>query len=77
MCIQNGESWQHRWMLPCGDFLKQEGVTLITELVGIKNLKTTGNYRLEFDVLEVDTHKVKELIDKLNKAFAMALVEYD
>ena len=45
--------------------------------MGIKNLKTTGNYRLEFDVLEVDTHKVKELIDKLNKAFAMALVEYD
>ena len=42
-----------------------------------KNLKTTGNYRLEFDVYEIDTGKVKELIDKLNKAFVMALVEYD
>ena len=55
----------------------KEGITLTTELVGIKNLKTTGNYRLEFDVYEIDTNKVKELIDKLNKAFVMALVEYD
>ena len=55
----------------------KEGVTLITELVGIKNLKTTGNFRLEFDVYEIDTDKVKELISKINKAFAMALVEYD
>ena len=55
----------------------REGITLTTELVGIKNLKTTGNYRLEFDVFEIDTHKVKELIDKLNKAYVMALVEYD
>ena len=55
----------------------REGITLTTELVGIKNLKTTGNYRLEFDVFEIDTHKVKELIDKLNKAFVMALVDYD
>ena len=56
---------------------KDRGITLTTELVGIKNLKTTGNYRLEFDVFEIDTHKVKELIDKLNKAYVMALVEYD
>ena len=56
---------------------EDKGITLTTELVGIKNLKTTGNYRLEFDVFEIDTHKVKELIDKLNKAYVMALVEYD
>ena len=56
---------------------KLEGITLTTELVGIKNLKSTGVYRLEFDVFEIDTHKVKELIDKLNKAYVMALVEYD
>ncbi len=56
---------------------ENKGITLTTELVGIKNLKTTGNYRLEFDVYEIDTAKVKELIDKLNKAFVMALVEYD
>ena len=56
---------------------ENKGITLTTELVGIKNLKTTGNYRLEFDVYEIDTAKVKELIDKLNKAFVLALVEYD
>ena len=56
---------------------EDRGITLTTELVGIKNLKTTGNYRLEFDVFEIDTNKVKELIDKLNKAYIMALVEYD
>ena len=56
---------------------ENKGITLTTELVGIKNLKTTGNYRLEFDVYEIDTAKVKELIDKLNKAFMMALVEVD
>ena len=55
----------------------KEGITITTELVGIKNLKTTGNYRLEFDVYEIDTDKVKELIDKLNKPFMMALVEYE
>ena len=56
---------------------QKEGVVLTTELVGIKNLKTTGNYRLEFDVYEIDTAKVKDLIDKLNKAYVMALVEYE
>ena len=55
----------------------KEGVVLTTEIVGIKNLKSTGNYRLEFDVYEIDTSKVKELIDKLNKAYVMALVEYE
>ena len=55
----------------------REGITLTTELVGIKNLKSTGVYRLEFDVYEIDTHKVKDLIDKLNKAYMMALVEYE
>ena len=56
---------------------ERDGVVLTAELVGIKNLKTTGNYRLEFDVYEIDTSKVKELIDKLNKAYVMALVEHE
>jgi hypothetical protein len=57
--------------------MEAEGLTLTVELVGIKNLKTTGNYRLEFDVYEIDTEKVKDLIEKINKAFMMALVEYE
>ena len=63
-----------KWSVPKEN---KEGVVLTTELVGIKNLKSTGNYRLEFDVYEIDTSKVKELIDKLNKAYVMALVEYE
>jgi len=52
-------------------------VVLTSELVGIKNLKTQNCYRLEFDVYEIDTPKVKELIDKINTAYVMALVEYE
>jgi len=56
---------------------KQEGTTVTTELVGIRNLKTTGVWRLEFDVFEIDSNKVKGLMDKLNKGLMMALVEID
>jgi len=54
---------------------EEKGIALNVELVGIKNLKTTHNWRLEFDVYEVDTHKVKNLMDKINKALVMALVD--
>ena len=56
---------------------KDNSVTITTELVGIKNLKTTHNWRLEFDVYEIDSAKVKELMDKLNKPLMMALVDYE
>tara|TARA_R100000808_G_scaffold7129_2_gene21041 strand:+ start:1443 stop:1598 length:156 start_codon:yes stop_codon:yes gene_type:complete len=48
---------------------------LNVELVGIKNLKTTHNWRLEFDVYEIDSKKVAELVGQIEKAFVMALVE--
>tara|TARA_R110000803_G_C11717083_1_gene287702 strand:- start:290 stop:469 length:180 start_codon:yes stop_codon:yes gene_type:complete len=54
---------------------KDRGTALNVELVGIKNLKTTHNWRLEFDVYEIDSDKVKELMDKLNKSLVMALVD--
>ena len=54
---------------------KERGIALTVELVGIKNLKTTHNWRLEFDVYEIDSHKVKNLMDKINKALVMALVD--
>ena len=56
---------------------KNEGLALTVELVGIKNLKTTGNYRLEFDLYEIDTPKIKDLVEKLNRPFVMGLVEYE
>ena len=54
---------------------KREGTTLNVELVGIKNLKTTHTWRLEFDVYEVDSPKVKDLMDKVDKPLIMALVD--
>lgn len=54
---------------------EEKGIALNVELVGIKNLKTTHNWRLEFNVYEIDTHKVKNLMDKINKALVMALVD--
>jgi len=54
---------------------KDEGVALNVELVGIKNLKTTHTWRLEFDVYEIDSHKVKDLMDKIDHPLVMALVD--
>lgn len=55
---------------------KKENKTALTaQLVGIKNLKITGAWRIEFDVFEVETEKVKDLMDMLNKTVAMGLVE--
>jgi hypothetical protein len=51
--------------------------TITVELVGIKNLKSTHTWRLEFDVYEIDSHKVKDLFEQLNKALMMALVNLD
>ena len=56
---------------------RDEGITLNVELVGIKNLKTTHVWRLEFDVYEIDSHKVKDLMDKIDHPLIMALVNND
>ena len=42
---------------------QSEGIALNVEVVGIKNLKTTHTWRLEFDVYENDSPKVKDLMD--------------
>ena len=57
--------------------MEDKGVTFNVELVGIKNLKTTHNWRLEFDVYEIDSENVKNIMDKLNKSLVMGLVEYE
>ncbi len=57
--------------------MEDKGVSLNVELVGIKNLKTTHNWRLEFDVFEVEADKVKDLMDMLNKTLAMGLITHD
>ena len=54
---------------------KKDNVTLTTELVGIKNLKTTHNWRLEFDVYEIDNDKVKQLMDIIDKPVVIGIIE--
>tara|TARA_R100000655_G_scaffold37330_1_gene72004 strand:+ start:345 stop:530 length:186 start_codon:yes stop_codon:yes gene_type:complete len=56
---------------------ESNSVALSVELVGIKNLKTTHTWRIEFDVYEIDSSKVKELMDMINKPVSMGLVEID
>jgi len=56
---------------------QSEGVTLNVELVGIKNLKISKTWRLEFDVYEIDSPKVKDLMDKVDTPLVMALVDND
>jgi hypothetical protein len=59
------------------DVTKSKDIALNVELVGIKNLKMTHTWRLEFDVYEIDSHKVKDLMDKIDKPSVMALVDND
>ena len=54
-----------------------EGIALNVELVGIKNLKSSHCWRLEFDVPETDAAKVGDLVNKIERAFVMALVEHE
>jgi|TARA_R110000824_G_scaffold176830_3_gene355985 hypothetical protein len=56
---------------------KENNAALNVELVGIKNLKMTHNWRIEFDVFEIDNDKVKDLMDMLNKPLSMGLVQLD
>ena len=52
-------------------------VSLTAELVGIKNLKIAGAWRIEFDVYEFETEAVKDLMDMLSKPVAMGLIQLD
>lgn len=53
---------------------EDSGVALNCELVGIKNLKSTHNWRIEFDVYEIDSDKVKELMDIIDKPVVIGII---
>jgi len=57
--------------------LEKQDTTINAELVGIKNLKLTHCWRIEFDVYEIDSPKVKELLDKLNKPLLLTITDND
>ena len=54
-----------------------KGIALMAELVGLKNLKTTHVWRIELDVYEMDSPKVKQLFDTVNKPLSMGLIEVE
>ena len=57
--------------------MNDEGITINCELVGIKNLKSTHNWRIEFDVYEIDNDKVKQLMDIIDKPVMLGIVKND
>ena len=68
----------NQWKRNHSNLAKSENKTsLKAELVGIKNLKIAGAWRIEFDVYEFETEAVKDLMDMLNKPVAMGLVQLD
>tara|TARA_Y100000004_G_scaffold194604_1_gene259596 strand:- start:1354 stop:1542 length:189 start_codon:yes stop_codon:yes gene_type:complete len=54
---------------------KDKGIALNCELVGIKNLKSTYNWRIELDIYEIDSHKVEQLVHLVGKPIVTAIVE--
>ena len=67
----------NQWNLKRKNLAKKNKASLKAELVGIKNLKIAGAWRIEFDVYEFETEAVKDLMDMLNKPVAMGLVQID
>ena len=54
-----------------------KGIALMAELVCLKNLKSTHVWRIELDVYEIDSPKVKQLFDLINKPLSIGMVEVD
>ena len=54
-----------------------KGIALMAALVGLKNLKSTHVWRIELDVYEIDSPKVKQLFDLINKPLSVGMIEID
>lgn len=57
---------------PTEEFLE---IAIDVQLVGIKNLKSTHTWRLEFDVDTRDESKVKDLFDIIDQSCVIGIVE--
>jgi len=57
-----------------GNIKEEKGIAFNCELVGLKNLKITHNWRIELDTFEMDQDKVKDLIDLIQKPVAIGIV---
>ncbi len=47
---------------------------IVVNLSGIKRLKVAKSWRLEFDVYEQESAKIKTLVDQIDKDFYLLLV---
>ncbi len=56
---------------------KSNGIALKCELVGLKNLKISHNWRIELDTYEIEQEKVKELVDLIDKPVSIGIVLID
>ena len=56
---------------------KSNGIALKCELVGLKNLKISHNWRIELDSYEIEQEKVKELVDLIGKPVSVGIVLID
>ena len=56
---------------------KSNGIALKCELVGLKNLKISHNWRIELDTYEIEQEKVKELVDLIDKPVSICIVLID
>tara|TARA_B100000287_G_scaffold360128_1_gene352383 strand:+ start:384 stop:581 length:198 start_codon:yes stop_codon:yes gene_type:complete len=51
-----------------------DGIAMRCELVGLKNLKITSNWRIELDTYEVEQENVKDLIDLIGKPVSIGII---
>ena len=56
---------------------KSNGIALKCELIGLKNLKISHNWRIELDTYEIEQEKVKELVDLIGKPVSGGIVLID
>tara|TARA_R100000808_G_C2131781_1_gene140852 strand:- start:542 stop:721 length:180 start_codon:yes stop_codon:yes gene_type:complete len=54
-----------------------EGIAIQCELVGLKNLKISHNWRIEFDVYEIEQSKIKELVDLIEKPVVLGIIKQE
>ena len=57
--------------------LRERGITLNGEIVGIKNLKIAGNWRIELDTYDSEKEKIKDMMDLLNRGVVIAIIPID
>lgn len=53
---------------------KSSGIALQCELIGLRNLKITHNWRIELDTFEIEQEKVKELVDMIGKPVSIGII---